>query len=66
MWEYKVHKFEVGSTLLGAVNIKEEEIEKTFNLYGVQGWELVSALDINSFDGVSSFIVATFKRPMSK
>lgn len=61
-WEYLTVVANVRGFLGPKVNINE--IGAAFNSYGADGWELVSAFDVNRGEGVTSEIVAFFKRPL--
>ena len=55
-WEYQL-------TVLGLDDPKEAQ--ETLNRLGREGWELVSAFDIERHHGGSKFVLATLKRPAS-
>ncbi|MGZ8379043.1 MAG: DUF4177 domain-containing protein [Gemmatirosa sp.] len=59
-WEYKSVKIDVG-TWLGP-KMHPEALDAELNRFGQEGWELVSALDLNSTSGSTMAIVALFKR----
>ena len=61
-WQYLTVQINVAGLLGPRVNIKE--VGEAFDRYGEDGWELVSALDINRGEGSSSEIIAFFKRPL--
>lgn len=59
-WEYKNIFYPLKKEgLLGEQILDEVELEQAFNEYGIQGWELISLLNMrNGF-------VAIFKRPLT-
>jgi len=58
-FEYKiVAKY----TYFFSSEVDAKEAEKTFNALGVEGWELVSLMDIQNRTGRSKAINAIFKR----
>ncbi len=58
LWHYRTMLFEFTKDgLLGDKYVDEEEMEKTLNTFGRQGWELVNAVLLQ--DGVLVFL----KRP---
>lgn len=60
-WEYTTALIEVGGWVSAKVDPAGTSAE--LNRYGAEGWELVSAFDVNEGHGRSSKIVALFKRP---
>jgi hypothetical protein len=44
--------------------VNEAGIDKEMNRMGQAGWELVSALDTNSSNGATRFVILIFKRPL--
>jgi hypothetical protein len=64
-WEYKTLKLEHASGWFGlGGNVDEAGIDKEMNRMGKEGWELVSALDTNSSNGATRFVILIFKRPL--
>ena len=61
-WEYLTVVVNVRGFLGPKVDV--QQIGSAFNAYGEDGWELVSAFDVNRGEGATSEIVAFFKRPM--
>jgi hypothetical protein len=59
-WEYTTALIEVGGWV--SAKVDPEAVSAELNRYGAQGWELVSAFDVNDGSGRSSKIVALFKR----
>jgi len=59
-WEYKTAKLQVQS--FWGVNYNPEETDAIFDEWGAEGWELVSAFDINEGYGSSKEVVFIFKR----
>lgn len=60
-WEYTTVLIEVGGWVSAKVDAEGTTAE--LNRYGAEGWELVSAFDVNEGHGRTSKIVALFKRP---
>ena len=60
-WEYRTVQIDVGSWL--GPNVEPDAIDAELNRHGEEGWELVSALDVNAAEGSTTAIVALFKRP---
>lgn len=63
-WEYKTVKFSVASFWNG-VQIDTDQADSFINEFGGDGWELVSAFDLNEGYGASKEVVLIFKRPWS-
>ncbi len=61
-WEYKTAKLKVEG--FWGPNFNPEETDKIFDQWGAEGWELVSAFDINEGAGYSKEVVFIFKRPL--
>ena len=59
-WEYKSLKVDVTGWI--GPKIDHAEVDAALNAHGAEGWELVSAFDLNRGDGGSATIVALFKR----
>lgn len=59
-WEYKTVKLDIPGFF--GPNVKPDEIDVTLNAMGHEGWELVSAIDMNDGSGRSKEIVVIFKR----
>ena len=60
-WEYRTVLIDV-ATWLGP-KIQPEALDAELDRHGAEGWELVSAFDVNRGHGHTSAIVALFKRP---
>ena len=60
-WEYPTVLIDV-ATWLGP-KIQPEALDAELDRHGAEGWELVSAFDVNRGHGHTSAIVALFKRP---
>ena len=60
-WEYKSLHLDVVGWL--GPKVDPGQLDAALNSHGDAGWELVSAFDVNSGQGVTSAIVALFKRP---
>ena len=60
-WEYVTELIEVTGWFEARVD--GDKITAALNRMGDDGWELVSAFDLNELHGRSSGIVALFKRP---
>ena len=63
-FECKLVKHKV-SNWLGGVKSDFSDIDSEYNTLGDQGWELVSIMDTNRYQGQSDFIVAVFKRKIN-
>ena len=63
-FEYKLIKHKV-SNWLGGVKSDFSDIDNEYNTLGDKGWELVSIMDTNRYQGQSDFIVAVFKREIN-
>lgn len=60
-WEYKTLEFNTkGFWVGGKVDIIKMNDE--FNKLGMEGWELVSAVNTNQYQGASRKIIVMFKR----
>jgi hypothetical protein len=59
-WEYTTALLEVSGWV--STKVDPEAVSAELNRYGAQGWELVSAFDVNDSNGRTSKIVALFKR----
>ena len=59
-WEYRSVRLDVGGWVGPKVDLAQ--LDATLNGIGADGWELVSAVDLNKSDGKTSAIVALFKR----
>jgi len=68
-WEYKTRVFDFrGTGLVGKVadgSFDQVVFDHEANKLGWEGWELVSMMDTNSFDGGTRVVVASFKRPLT-
>ena len=62
-WEYTTVLIDVGGWI--SAKVDREATDAELNRYGAEGWELVSAFDVNEGHGRTSKIVALFKRPRS-
>ena len=60
-WEYKTVQIDVAGWFLPTV--EPDAMDAELNRYGAEGWELVSAFDINRAHGRTSHVVVLFKRP---
>ena len=60
-WEYKSIIIDVAGWL--GPKVDPEELDRALDASGADGWELVSAFDINTGHGRTTGIVALFKRP---
>lgn len=63
-WEYKTLTFKTGGFWGGKVD--KLEFQEQLNLYGREGWELVSCFDTSQGQGASRDVVAVFKRRLMK
>jgi hypothetical protein len=62
-WEYYTHLKDVEGGVLRGMKIAEG-LGAELNDLGRSGWELVSALDLNEYEGRSAKVVLLFKRPL--
>ena len=60
-WEYKTVQIDVAGWFLPKV--EPDAMDAELNRYGAEGWELVSAFDVNRAQGRTSHVVVLFKRP---
>ena len=60
-FEYKLVKHKIGNWM-GSVKSDFGDIDNEYNSLGNEGWELVSLMDTNKYQGQSDCIVAVFKR----
>ena len=60
-WEYRTVQLDVAGWL--GPKVDPASIDATLNAHGNEGWELVSAFDVNRGRGTTSSIVALLKRP---
>jgi len=63
-WEYRTLKIDVRG--FWGAKVDESRIDGVLNEVGADGWELVTALDINILHGQSSDLVFVFKRPVER
>ena len=61
-WEYKTLQLDVAGWL--GPKLVPEQLDAALNAHGAEGWELVSAFDVNHADGITAAVVALFKRPL--
>lgn len=70
-WEYttRVFDFRNATDLFGTKyndgSFDQFAFDREANALGWEGWELVSMMDTNHFDGDTKYIIATFKRPLT-
>ena len=60
-WEYKSLVIDASGWF--GPNVEPEALDRALDASGADGWELVSAFDINTGHGRTTGIVALFKRP---
>ena len=60
-WEYRTVKLDVAGWL--GPKVDSVRIDAELNAHGREGWELVSAFDVNQGHGSTSALVLLFKRP---
>ncbi len=60
-WEYQVLRFPVQSE----VKFNPDEVKDNLNLWGAEGWELVSTETIEKFKGGTLYFIATLKRQVN-
>jgi hypothetical protein len=63
-WEYQTVQLDVEGFF--RPHVDEESVSYQLNQLGAQGWELVSAFDLNRGHGRSVEIVAMLKRPRAQ
>ena len=62
-WEYKTVRFRANSPrAMKGFNVTE--LDDLMNAEGSEGWELISAFDINEVFGATRALVLIFKRPL--
>lgn len=59
-WEYKSLLINVSAWL--GPKIDTEGLDEVLNNYGANGWELVSAFDVNRYHGETGALMVMFKR----
>ena len=59
-WEYRTLTLDVSGWIHPRVDASE--VDAAMNALGAEGWELVSALDVNSGHGRTSSLALMFKR----
>jgi Domain of unknown function (DUF4177) len=64
-WEYKTLRMGIDGGWRGVPKTDPARIDAAFGELGREGWELVSALDVNVNTGASFELVAIFKRPLA-
>jgi len=62
-WEYRTESVRLDSSFFTGPSLPKDAIQQVLRECGEQGWELVSALDINATSGESTDVVMLFKRP---
>jgi len=60
-FEYKILKFPLTANFFSN-KLDENLLEKTLNVHGLDGWEVVSVIDTNEGYGATKEIVVTMKR----
>jgi Domain of unknown function (DUF4177) len=60
-WEYKSLLIDVSGWL--GPNIDSDGLEEVLNQHGSEGWELVSAFDVNRGHGATAALMVLLKRP---
>ncbi len=60
-WEYKSMLIDVDGWL--GPNIDSAGLDEVLNHYGAEGWELVSAFEINRNHGATGALMVMLKRP---
>ena len=60
-WEYKSLQMDVAGWL--GPDVDPEQIDRVLDANGAEGWELVSAFDVNRGQGRTTALVFLFKRP---
>lgn len=59
-WEYKVIEFDPKGVFGGLLEL--DEVEKTLNELGSQGWEVISTITTNEGAGRTKKVIYTLKR----
>jgi hypothetical protein len=62
-WEYYLHTANVEGGVIRDMKVAQG-LHAEMNDLGRSGWELVSALDLNLYEGRSAKVVLLFKRPL--
>ena len=60
-WEYKSITIDVAGWF--GPDVSPEKMDQVLDANGAEGWELVSAFDVNAGHGRTTSIVMLFKRP---
>ena len=60
-WEYKSITMDVAGWF--GPDVEPEQMDRVLDANGAEGWELVSAFDVNAGHGRTTSIVMLFKRP---
>ena len=60
-WEYKTLEFEAKGFWVGG-KVDSAKMNDEFNKAGMDGWELVSMVNTNQYQGASRKIIAVLKR----
>lgn len=60
-WEYKTLEFEAKGFWVGGI-VDTDLLNDELNKVGADGWELVSMVNTNQYQGASRKIIAVFKR----
>ena len=63
-WEYKTLEFDTKGFWVGGI-VDSNQINEQLNKAGMEGWELVSMVTTNQYQGASRKIIAVFKRKKS-
>lgn len=63
-WEYKTLEFDAKGFWVGGI-VDSAQINEQLNKAGMDGWELVSMVNTNQYQGASRKILAVFKRKKS-
>ncbi|HOG18839.1 MAG TPA: DUF4177 domain-containing protein [Salinivirgaceae bacterium] len=64
-WEYKILKYEIDRGFID-VSLDEGKWEREINKLGRDGWELVNSFGANDTDGMTNYVLMTFKRMKGK
>jgi Domain of unknown function (DUF4177) len=65
-YEYKILAADArGGWLSAGGKLNYEELANSLNEFGQQGWEVVSATDVNRYEGATRDVMIILKRPLT-
>ncbi len=63
-WDYLTANFEVERPIVGNATVDVAQLGSYLNKKGMEGWELVSVVDVNRKGGESVELIVILKRPL--